>query len=90
MSERKRKGNLMLYPNETWQIEVSKPQGEITSLNLVIKQLRKHKCECCIVEMDRGYVAFRKMEEGEEELLTDKRIPYKGRIVAEYKGKMKL
>jgi len=77
------------FPNKKWNIEVSKPLEDITSLDGVIKQLLKHTKQpeqiCIIQARNRSFIVLRKAEEGEEEMISDKhKNPLIARIIKIY------
>lgn len=81
-----RKRSKALYPNDKWNIEVSKIEDTLDGLSKIISLLIRKLCDVCIVQPDKGgYIVFRKATDDEIGLISNRTEPIIGRIVQEWK-----
>jgi len=75
------------YPNDNWNLEITKPMREIELLDIIVDSLlAKGVKELCIIKAQYGFILFRKADKDELHLITQNRKPIQGRIVKRWKN----
>ena len=73
------------FPNESWPIEVTRPQRRQVDLDPIIAHLRSKKVTFSMVQTKEGFIIFRKwdQQDTDQEILKrkHKRIQVPGKII---------